>query len=270
MKKLIFIIALLLSSLPNSDLSAVAACDSSQSNLVAASRKKTIKREIPCNDDISKIMNHTPISVNLIHGKPNIIIKGPEENIDNVRVMISGTTVSVISADRTGKIDMSGVEVTIYAKDISTLVNFGSGSINADRLDSTGTKIQSLGAGDIDIETMDCTGTQINNSGSGNITITSLDCTSLRSILQGSGDILIKSADTTGVELTAQGSGSIKIKSIDCTTLKAYNQGSGNIEVAGDATSVKLYNQGSGTIVAKGLDCTRITKVNSGSGNIRD
>ena len=250
MKKLIFIIALLLSSLPNSDLSAVAACDSSQSNLVAASRKKTIKREIPCNDDISKIMNHTPISVNLIHGKPNIIIKGPEENIDNVRVMISGTTVSVISADRTGKIDMSGVEVTIYAKDISTLVNFGSGSINADRLDSTGTKIQSLGAGDIDIETMDCTGTQINNSGSG--------------------DILIKSADTTGVELTAQGSGSIKIKSIDCTTLKAYNQGSGNIEVAGDATSVKLYNQGSGTIVAKGLDCTRITKVNSGSGNIRD
>lgn len=156
-----------------------------------------------------KITNHTWVDVDIYWTKDDRVkveVCGDQDLLDYIGVSLSDGHLQIMNVggenyQATYAKKRQKGQVRVYCNYLNAIRLFGSGNINADRVDCTSLQLATYGAGDIVLGT--------------------LDSTSLRIITQGAGDVRIGTADTTAVYVLVQGAGDVRIGSADCTDRKS-------------------------------------------------
>jgi hypothetical protein len=217
-------------------------------------------------ENISNIINYTPIDVVYKKGKPSIVVTGPQKLLNEIDVDVRNETATFTI--QSGVRNIKGAKIQVTMPEVSMVILYGAGDFTAQNVTGTSIRFSNYGSGNININKAESTAFVVQLNGSGDCIMNSVNCTSLQLQANGSGDILSQQIKAVSAEVMSNACGDIRIKNFTATTTRISNNGTGDVTVNGQTTVLNVANYGCGDINASGLKATRTTKLNRGVGDI--
>lgn len=200
-------------------------------------------------NEFTTIDNQTPLSVEYCRSEDHsVIVLGDTSKMEILHVEVGDGTLRL--SLEPGVYHDLWLKVLVYAPNISSIHQNGSGNIKSDALINREAPIDVV------------------SSGSGNISIKGIDGKDVHMEVNGSGNIEAKEVLSQTAFLSINGSGSIRLPAIQVEEdLEASINASGSMHLDGSALKVKANVSGSGSITGK-LNHQVLESTKNGSGHI--
>lgn len=191
--------------------------------------KDNVTKKFEVKNKFHGIQTLSTTDIEYTPGEPSIILSGPKEVIDNIKIDIREGILTIQSYEAKNINVYSKTKLTVSYPDVSYFLTSGTGEISINGLDANDVKMISYGTGDIRCKNSKCSILNVETEGTGDIFINKFSCSKALLVTNGTGDIDVKSINAGEIIATTYGTGDIILKGI-CKILKQESLGTGEIE----------------------------------------
>ena len=185
----------------------------------------------------------------------SVVVKAPEDVIDEILTEKEGSTLIVRNRGKMGMVNVSfndGADMSIYvtSPDLTSVRLNGSGDfVSRELIDTDNMEFVLRGSGDIDVQDVVCDRCRVEVVGSGDLDVKNLESRNVSVTLVGSGDIDLNLHRVNDTNIGLRGSGDINVNfNNDCGSVDCQLNGSGDINLSGRVSRFHMEKHGSGDI----------------------